>query len=386
MALEFIEGFDYLDPAGLEVEKYAPYVQSGPGLGSFYQVAILPGRFSGHSLQIINTGFGEYLRTKRLALHTKKTVGLAFMHSDPFGGGYVRSLWLRFNIGNMPQMAIQIDPTGMLQLVRGVNFNTASTGIVQTFFGPIVPSQWYYLEVAMEFDSPGKVFIWIDGVLVVSEINFNTTPNGTGCDAISRRWQNFGTIGMVWDDHYILGDTLERLGPSRVLSALPTSDFRALWTPSAGTDHFRLMDDPGPGFGAPDDDQTYVQSNGGGDDLFGLASVACVGKIWGVALNAASKITSFSQGITLVGRDGDGNTVNFGGIQQPFALNQYNVLQGISEEDNHGTPWNPRLLDSCAFGVSAVGSGERVSQVYLEALTTLDTSIPFDCGAHSYGY
>lgn len=390
MELEFIDGLDAVSftESG---EKYQIYQSSGGGMVNFASGLMVPGRFGGTALAIVYTNGGELLNTKRLNLATERTIGIAIQphNFSGFEGLQIwrRSLMLRFQIGNATQIAVQMRPDGRLELVRGTGINTTNpSDILDVCSNVLAVNSWYYLEVAVQFDTAGKIRVWLDGVQTFGDDNINTIPHGFGCDRVTpMRWQVGDVIGMYFDDIYV-GRGIDALGPSRVITKLPNADFRAEWTPNSAVPHYTLVDD-GPFGNMPDDDATYVQSPAAdAREFFGFPEFPCNGRIWGMGLNLASKVTNLAHQVDPCFENDDASIISLGTTYQtPQSTSRYEILQGISEDSPNGQPWNPVTLRAAAWGARASAT-TRVSAVNLEALVSLDTEELFDCGAQSYSF
>ena len=121
-------------------------------------------------------------------------------------------------------------------------------------------------------DSTGSIVAYLDGDAALSVTGADTRQQ-TGDDITLVRL--FGAAAtsanphlMNWDDIYVSDGT--RLGPSRVDTLRPTADTaEADWTPSAGADHYALVDET-----TINGDTDYVAAATPGDlDLYEMGNL-----------------------------------------------------------------------------------------------------------------
>lgn len=156
------------------------------------------------------------------------------------------------------------DRVMQLRVYRGATLLGSTEGIFT--------QQWYYIEIKCTIDNTaGSWEVRADGTVIGSGSGQDTQNQaGSGADqvAIHFRIQNGAALH---DDIYIKDDSTY-LGDSLVEGLRPDGDGnRTEWTPSSGTSHYVLVDDPA---GSPNDTDRVTSDTVGHDDLYTFADSA----------------------------------------------------------------------------------------------------------------
>ncbi len=153
-----------------------------------------------------------------------------------------------------------------LELRRGGMAGT----IVATQTGAQHLGAWHYIEVkVLTHTSAGTYEVHLDGVQLAELTATGQDTANTGGNDTARFTIHVHPDSEI-DNLYILNDLTatnnDFLGPIHIDSILPNADGdRTEWTPSSGSDHFALVDEPGTG-SIPTDRVTVVAIDT--EDLF----------------------------------------------------------------------------------------------------------------------
>jgi hypothetical protein len=165
--------------------------------------------------------------------------------------------------------------------------------------GLITTNMYNYIEWSIVIsDAAGSINIWLNNVLVLSVSGVRThspqTDGGNPTPVSCNVYRLLGAGGAgEWrhDDHYVIDPTISpntsRLGPVRIARLLPSSDSTPLeWTPSAGTDHFDLVNNVPPSSATFVEDATVGHTD---QYLYDASQIPANASIFGVQhmLNSA---------------------------------------------------------------------------------------------------
>ena len=231
-------------------------------------------------------------RTPGLAAHASWYQGFAINATNPEDGSKI----LQILDGSNEQLALVVnDVSGgyTISVKRG-----AAT--IQTSTATLVDGQWYYVELGATINtSTGSVELKINqstaaGFVAITGINTaNAGTNTADRMALGLDAQAAGTTSVYLDDWYInngagsvnntyWGDTI-------LVPIYPDTDGdSSQWTPSTGSDHSDLVDEPT----EADDDTTYVETASDGDvDLFEYTNLSVVSSdIFSVMIHTEAKL------------------------------------------------------------------------------------------------
>jgi hypothetical protein len=116
--------------------------------------------------------------------------------------------------------------------------------------GSINPNEWNYLESeAVEDAVTGSLNVYLNSVKVISVMSpyVSALNPGTAANEVRIYLNSFGSITdnveTTYDDLYIT-DQPKRLGDSRIITLMPTSDISAQWQPDVPGDNFSRVAQP----------------------------------------------------------------------------------------------------------------------------------------------
>lgn len=380
--------------------KFAPYVPTDGIAHSFAQGVFIPGRYGGFAWDIFNTAFWEInYTTPTFAPSSVVNVHLnikpTYHSGDPLTQSWFRVMFLRLQFGNQNQIALQMNETGHIEVVRGGVGRNATGTVIATTSASFPVGQWADLELRVAVGAPGNVRLWREGVEVIN-VNTNTNAQGSTIDRVTLRWETFGPPGMAFCDFAVgIGDSnVDRFGVCRVMKISPIADYiTGAWStvnawpnrPPGGVTHFGCVNDLLSDLdrGAPDDNTSYLAGDGSsGVDLFGVQETDCVGSILAVAANLAAKALTGSPRVQAIFQDStEGTPRNVGAVVLPDSAG-YPVQQRMIElYPVTGDRWGDADIISSAWGLLAGAGGTmRVTTFYLEKLVSLDPTVPYECG------
>jgi hypothetical protein len=231
MALVLMEGFDALTAA---------YVSSKYPLSATFGPDVVTGRYGGQGFRPgPGNQNGEWVvQTGGLGVFTVGC-GLKFPLSG-FGTGIN---FIRFNnsAGNR-QFTIGAKSDGTVVVAAGASLVTP---LASSVAGVIASDTWFYCEVEYELsDTVGICRVWINGVKVIDVSAVDTKGSTTTVvDELRFTMSGTGAGGITVDDFY-LTNTSTRLGESRIVTLVPTSDTAdKAFLRSTGADNYALVDE-----------------------------------------------------------------------------------------------------------------------------------------------
>lgn len=410
MSLRRTRGYDVCDYAGVALSyNVAGQYQNSQG-------AIAAGPTAGNAWWIFNTAFGQADYVDVFDPQPVWVIGFHFQLANEGGGvGTPVVNWFQFGNSGGPIIGLQNNSDQTISIVTGAN-STYSAGVeLSRSASPLNLGQWYYLEFKVTFGNNGSYELKLDGADVPAEqppyTAFMSDPNinikaldGLLPDRTVQRFQAFGTRGIVFDNLYVCDGTGNApyntfLGPSQIYTLLPTVDqLNTGWVPSIAGPLYPMVDDDSGQH--PDGDTTYISpGSGGAYATWGMQNCPCTGRIWAVTFNMCARPIGGSPFLGALYQPGStpnvvppqatlvatGTNLGNSGPTQDYAT--YQVLTTV--EPITGNVWQAGTINNAFFGVASdVGVNERVTQFYLEVLTSLSPSIPFGCGgpgSYSYG-
>lgn len=164
---------------------------------------------------------------------------------------------------------------------------------------------WHYVEVkAIKSTAAGEVYVYVDGVEAIHLTAVNTDgasdqgPYTAVCLGGEAALNNYGGTNVPgnkdYDDFYILddtgGDNNDLLGTCNIYCIYPNADTAPNeWTPSAGVDHFAMVDEHD-----HDDDTTHLEvTDADAAEVFGLEdSPVAIGSVAGIQVNTSVRKSS----------------------------------------------------------------------------------------------
>jgi len=349
MALIFCDGFDHYATA--EMDHKWDYVGGTPWVSPPAICAAL-GRFGTSGLRMGDT----WCRTMKSLPNgpcNYLTAGVAIRTSNaPADNIYVIS----FVSGTSYLLSVGITPTMQIFLQSGGYWGP----IIAYGSAPAHNQAFNYIEMQVSLFSSGSgaVKVWLNEVLVSDLSGVRTTSDGyTSCEAVMlggrSTWVRTDVAGFYFDDFYLTdhngADNTGNLGDVRVIEQLPIADHDKEWTPSAGIDHYALVDDPA---AAIDDDDTYVTTpTHDAKDTYAFPPLPTVtGDVKAMAMNFyAKKLDSGSRGVSMTATlnesppaYGDGNERRVGG--------DYVFYQSFMERDPNGDLWTISNVNASKSG------------------------------------
>lgn len=253
--------------------------------------------------------------------------------------------------GNIPQVTIAIDTTGILSAWRGgpgvgdhYNTKLGDTG------APVLTANaWNHVEAKVKIHgSTGTVEVRVNGATVLALSGQNT---GSAGETSQVRFDVNGafTLGYYLDD-LVAWDTSGSLnndfvGDVKVFTDLPNADTADVdWTPLTGSDRYAMIDEV-----PADGDTSYDESTTAGDKM-GVtfpALDAAVAQVLGVILVTKTKKTDAGACTLQV-------SIDSGGSQDAGAANPittaYTYRFDVFETDpDTAAPWVPAAAGAAAL-------------------------------------
>lgn len=326
-----MDGFDHYATNAALALKYESVSATLP------TVSTTSGRRSGGALNITNS---LYYVEKTIPSSATITSGLALYKTSS-----TATELIRYQEGATQHVTLYVDASGYLKLYRGAG---GSGTLLATSTTVINNSSWYYLELKVTIDNAGAYELKINGVTEFSSGSADTQNGGTATmDKI-----RLTAFGAYLDDFYICDTTGSSnttfLGDCRIDTLLPTGDGNyTQFTPSTGTSHYALVDDPAGSLNTTD----YNSSSTANDrdsytfpDLAGLVSQT----VYGIQINAyAIKTDSGTRSLgtmsRLSGTNKDGAGTALG--------TAYDFISEIQETDPASAAWTESNVNAAEFGV-----------------------------------
>lgn len=260
MVLRWIEGFEVSGDSSYLEKKYATALSAA---------SATPGRMHGRY------GRGT-LTTPSLGSQNSWVIGVGmYVPTTPVATENYVALFR----GGIEQLRVRVNASRQIEVVRG-------STVIETGATVLPANTWFYLEVkaTVRTSTNGSYSVRINEVEEVADTGVNTANSGSdGADV----FKFVAGASTRIDDIYILDSTgsvnNDLLGDQTVEGLLPTGDGASTdWTPSTGSTHYVLVDDPATALDTAD----YVASSTiGHEDYYELANLSFIqGDINGVAV------------------------------------------------------------------------------------------------------
>lgn len=337
MALKFIEGWETHQTTAYITRKMAA------ASGTF---SATTGRLFGTAITM--SGTGANFTTPSFGVENTWIIGLGFKITTSVGSPAITLL-----SGASQQCSLTVSSSGggyVFVLKRG-STTIATSATVRTL------GTWYYVElkVTARTGTNGVYELRVDEVTDFSGSSVNLA--NTGSDGVDVVMFSAASANTAWDDIYICNDqggqNDDFLGDSAVRGILPTADgATTTWTPSTGTNHAALVDDPA---SAPNDADYNRGVNIGDRDLYEYANVAGLlnGPIAGIMVSSAMRMeTTGTSQVKVVIRQGG---VNFD--QATHTVNGTTVreyTQVVENSPDDSAPWEVADVDGAQIGVEKI--------------------------------
>lgn len=231
----FKDSFDRYDTGNLSGSLLDNFLSRWTQVGGTPTI-ISTGR-NGQAIQAGNANF-----SKTLAHSTRWVVGFAFLATAP---GNTQNIYQLANNDNILARVIY-DTDSTLSIRAG---NTTQLGATNR---ALHLNRWYYIEIDISLSGSSPIMASVE-----LRINGNVEVSGSGSTGVnaantlsndsSGNFHQFFGIGGVgnadyFDDLYIKNEAGYE-GDPKVVPAYPSADGGTLmWTPSAGSDHFAMVD------------------------------------------------------------------------------------------------------------------------------------------------
>ncbi len=339
MALCVLEGFEgYGSASGADLLAELQSMWSTRSAASDW-FALVDGFQFGKALQWDDdeTSYGPYF-----PVFSSSTTVMGFTFNR-FSSEYTTGRYIAiFYQGSSVQACLTIDGYGVLRAWRGDTANLLATSTTRVPFGT-----WCSIKIKLFVDSAtGSFQVQINDTDVINETNVDTQDDTLyHITEVAIRPLRGAAIDNLYIYNDIGGDPT--LQDTVVIENLePTADDTSAWTPSAGGDHFALVND------STINDATYVSSTALNEvDLWSYANLSEVdGTILAVAQK--TRVTTDAEGIrTLKMLCESDVTLN----ETSVAIAGYevfeNILQYYEDDPNTSTTWEIADLNAANFGV-----------------------------------
>jgi len=276
MALLLVEGFEGYgtsgDPYTYMMRRYA----SGDHSSTWY---LQTGRYAGYSFQ---ANGNYYVQTAALTTCDTVVFGCAYrwFTSSLSSTLYLMGLYDGATQGVNCRVS---NYTGEVDVYRG-------STLLGSTVGANIQHQWVYIEIKVKCHATdGTVEVRVNGVTKLSLTGQNTKA---GTHTYHDVLRFYGSTYHYLDDIYYLDTTGASnntfLGVQRVVGIFPNADTATeQWTPSAGSDHYALVDET-----KDNDDTDYVESTTSGQvDLWEYGNISGFSTVAGIQVNTTFKRT-----------------------------------------------------------------------------------------------
>lgn len=340
MALLFFDGFGHVDDSSPDYTMLK--WDTAANTSHFYLTYGADyGSDGGWGLRIANQNsmnIGKFLPEAKSTIVEGVRLKLAALNST--------NRILQFVDAAAIQMEVRAMSDGSIAVYRG-----ATTLIAESAIGLITTDTWFYFEIKVLFSQTvGTVEVRINGSTVISETGLDTCATTNESITETRIWSN---SGFVYPDDFYICDTTgtennDFLGDISITTHYPTSDGNSSdFTPSTGTDHYALVDEPQ----LIDDTDHNESSTVGHKDLYGVTTCAGTGTILAVQVTAAVKNTDTgTMNVRNICRSGATPTDNEG---SNFTLSQ--TMKGSmavwEKEPTDDVAWTATNFNAAEFGL-----------------------------------
>lgn len=337
MTLHWVEGFEIHGTSTYLGRKYAA---AGGTLST------TTGRLFGNAITI--SGASGSMVTPSFGVQNTWVVGFGFKLSSVSG---TPTLTIMSGASQQCSLTVSSSGGGYVWVLKRGSTTIATSGTVRTL------GTWYYVElkVTVRDGTDGVYELRVDETADLSGSSVNLANTGTdGADVFQF---SATTNNAAWDDIYICDDqgsvNNDFMGDSAVRGVLPNGDGASTGlTPSTGSSHFALVDDPA----SANNDNDYNRAVNVGDrDLYDYENLTGLlnGPIAGVMVSSDMRMeTTGTATMKVVVRQGG---VNFD--QATHTVNGTPVrchTQVIENSPDDSAPWEVADLDGAQIGVEKV--------------------------------
>lgn len=244
-----------------------------------------------------------------------------------------------------PQCEVRIKSDGSIAVYR------SSTEIAVSATSLVSIDTWFYLEVKIVFNNTtGSVVAKLNGTERINQTGLDTCVSANEYITKIRLYSNGDHVYV--DDLYICNTSgsvnNDFYGDISIATLYPTSDGTYTnFTPSTGSDHYALVDDPQ----LVSDTDHNESSTIGHKDSYGMTTFSETGIIKAVQVCAAVKNTSTgTMNVQTLCRSGITPADNFG---SNFALSQ--TMKGAitihEKEPTDDVAWTAAKINAAEFGL-----------------------------------
>lgn len=331
MALLFIDGFDHYDDAEI-TDKWAfrtnTYINSGGRFGSSYM--------------------------KHLSTHSSYDYFTLPARNEVILGVAVKVEALNYTyLAGSPFIALR-DPAGVDHIKLHLNSDSkiyvlrGDDTVLGSPDSPIMPDQWYYLEVRVKVDdSAGELELRVNEQVLLNLSGIDTRNGGEPSIGHFRFRGIYYNTSAYYDDLYV--DDAQFHGNVQVKTFMPDSDGTySDWTRSAGANDYECIDEV-----PTNNDTDYIKSSTKGHkSSFGITTGA-LETVKGIQLNhhvraAAAGIRRIKPFIRSGGADYNAPVSGVLGAEFNYILNIFQT------DPQDGQPWNQTKLEAAEFGLRLV--------------------------------
>jgi hypothetical protein len=334
MALLFIDGFEGYGPTG----NIVGLMGIRGWIGTTQWIYPFAGRLS---------GYGIYYDSGVWSCQTPILTSTPSANTNPtFIVGWAQyKLNGTISIYHYTTLGISVIVTGSSIEVK---LGTTSLSIYNT---TILDAVWYYIETKVYcHTTEGTVEVRLNGTTVISLNSINTQ---TGSEAFYNTVKFTMSMNAGLDDIYVCNGSgtscNDFLGVCKILPLLPCSDTGTVqWTPSAGTEHYVLVDEN------PASTTDYVSSNTQGQiDLYGYPSLASPRTILGVQVNTTA-LLSLGTSIILESPIISNGVYDLGEDFQLISSGALDQRHISTTDPSTNEPWTVANLAAAQIGVRVV--------------------------------
>jgi hypothetical protein len=334
MALLFCDSFNHVED-GYELLKWDAYYGA-----AYIEYLSTAGRQGDYGMRTSGST-SAYLQKTLSSNKTTIITGFALKYTS----GSSVNQFLMFLEGASAQFEVRVDINGAIHVYKGssVLLGSSSNGVVSA-------NTWAYFEIKILFSQTvGTVEVKIDGTQVINLTGIDTCATANAyCTAV----QLYGNGSYCYFDDFYVCDTLgsnnnDFLGDVEITPLYPTSDVENDFTPSAGVNHYALVDDPQ----LANDTDHNESSTIGNKDTYGVTTFSGTGTVLGVQVCAAVRNTDIgTMKVRTITKSGTVLTENEG---SDFTLSQ--TMKGAmtihEQEPTDSVAWTAAKINAAEFGL-----------------------------------
>ncbi len=339
MALIFCDGFDHVDD-GYELLKWDAYASA-----SSVDYASTHGVGDTWGCRLGTSGLA-YILKNLPASYSTLIVGCRFKFLSLSSTNQV----FTFGDNGTSQVEMLVFSDGSIHFYRG-----GSTDIASSATGIISIETWYYIEFKIVFNNTtGSIVCKVDGVEKINQTSIDTVASA---NESANQVYIYANGNYVYPDDFYVCDTSgslnnDFLGDVSIKTLYPTSDGTySQFTPSTGSDHYALVDDPQ----LVADTDHNESSTVGHKDSYGVTTYSESGDILAVQICAAVRNTDTgSMAVRTLCRSGTTPADNEG---NSFQLSQ--TMKGAmtiyEQEPTDTVAWTAAKVNAAEFGLKVQG-------------------------------